>query len=424
MSDDFDDDELDIEGSSFDDFEQKDSATLGDLWRNNSMVKIGVIAAAAIAILGIIIMFGEEERPPDMSLVPSGSSVNAPPGTEAASEAYVDAVEEKSQERVEIAEKQGGSALPTPIDPASNRLEVPEEQREQEDPLQRWRQIQEERLQRELEQTKVVDGPIIDDTSDNSEAIKAMAELMSQQMQAILESQSQQPPIRSAQITSPTFLDDLRAQEEEQAQQRAEEAGEVADGDEEGITLLPAGEILYAQLITEANSDVPGPVLAEIMSGPLKGSKILGDFEVQNELITLNFNTIVYKEESLGIEAVAVDPNTTLTGMATEVDHRYFRRIVLPMAAAFVEGAAEAISESGRTNITIQGETVAEETEETDSNQEVASGIEEAGEELRDILEEMADNTEVLVRIASGTPMGILFISPVVDDSAVSNDSQ
>lgn len=84
------------------------------------------------------------------------------------------------------------------------------------------------------------------------------------------------------------------------------------------------------------------------------------------------------------------------------------------MAAAFVEGAAQAIAESGLTTITISGDTVASETEESSQDQEVASGVEEAGQELREILEETADDTEVLVRIEAGTPMGILFIQPVL----------
>lgn len=413
MSNEFDDDDLDLESSSFDEFEEKGGSTLGDLWRENSLVKVGVVGVAAVAIFLGISMFGEDEAPVAGSVVAQGSKVKAPPGTEEATPAYVEAVQEKTQERIEEAQKTGTSALPTPIEPSSNRLEVPDQQEEQEDPLQRWRQIQEERLQRELQQTQIVEGPVIDESQDQTEAIQAVAEVMSSQMQAILEAQTVEVPIQSRTITPPDFLQALNQQaEEEAAAAAAAEAQSNLTG--ESIIIMPAGEILYGQLITEANSDIPGPVLAQIASGPLKGSKVLGSFQTQNELITLNFNTLVYKGESLSIEAVAVDPNTTLPGMATEVDRRIFKRVVLPAAAAFVEGLSSAIAESGRTSVTVSGETVIEDEEETTNEQEVASGIEEAGRELGDILDDIADDTEVLVRIAAGTPMGILFVGPVI----------
>lgn len=419
MSDEFDDDDLDLEGSSFDDFENKEKATLGDMWRENSAVKVGVVAVAAVAILAVIMMFGKDEGVVAPSMVAPAENVKAPPGTEQVSKAYEEAVQEKTQERIETAEKTGGSALPTPIDPSTNRLEIPDQEEEQEDPLQRWRQIQEERLQRELQQTQIVEGPVVEDTQDQTEAIQAMAELMSSQMQGILEAQTVPVMIKSAQITAPDFLA-RKAEAEAAAEGPIEDNG---TGNMEDIILLPAGEILYGQLITEANSDIPGPVLAQIASGPFRGAKILGDFKVQSELITLNFNMLVYKGESLPISAVAVDPNTTLPGMATEVDHRYFKRIILPAAAAFVEGMSSAIAESGRTSVTVSGETVVEQEDETDNDQEVASGIEEAGKELGDILDEIADDTKVLVRIAAGTPMGILFTEPVVQSiDAASNN--
>ena len=115
-----------------------------------------------------------------------------------------------------------------------------------------------------------------------------------------------------------------------------------------------------------------------------------------------------------------------MPGVATEVDKRYFRRVILPTAAAFIEGLTEAISESGSTTVTSQGETVSEEQEDLDSDQEVASGIAEAGEEIGEILDEMAEQTKTLIRVEVGTPIGILFVEPVFDQpvtAPTSNES-
>ena len=182
--------------------------------------------------------------------------------------------------------------------------------------------------------------------------------------------------------------------------------------------LIPAGEIEYAQLMVEANSDVPGPVLALLVSGPLSGSKLLGTFTVVDDYLTISFETIVVDGESYSISAVALDPSTTLPGMATEVDHRYFKKIVLPAAAAFIEGFAEAVSETEETTITIDtgSDTTTSTNGEPTTEEEVANGIEEAGQEISEILEEMADETETLVKIHAGTPIGVLFTEPVVQE--------
>ena len=417
MSDDLDDDmSLD---DSFDDFEKKDR-TLGDLWRDNPLFKIGSIAGGAVLIFLVISMLGGDNTPVEQSYVGAAPDIKATPGDEVVSPKYKEAIEEQNEAEIERAFQEGDSALPVPIEPPVGIVSLPDEEEEVEDPLQRWRRLQEERLEREIQQreTEVIPEDNSGDV-ERQEAISQLAETMAQQMSSILESQSE-VNLSSLTLTGPDFLSQLEQQMEEEAAELAAE-GEVSDETSSEV-LLPAGEILYAQLLTEANTDAPGPVLAEIMSGPLKGNRILGTFEEQNELLTLSFDTIVYEEESLTIDAVALDPETTLPGMATEVDHRYFQRIVLPAAAAFVEGMASAISESGLTTVTVEGDTVAEETEDTDTEQEVAAGVEEAGQEIGEILDDLADDVEVLVRIEAGTPIGVLFLEPVTRDEDITDE--
>lgn len=414
------DDNIEIDEASFDDFEKK-KGTLGELWRDNAMVKVGVVVAAAIAIFGTIILFGGKDMPVDPSYVTSGSDISSPPGTEETSPAYVAAIEEENEARTEQAIKESGSVLPTPIAPPVGRLTVTENDAPEEDPLQRWRKLQEERLQREMLRSQTV-APDAQAAEGRSEAIQALAEAMATQMQSILEKRSQVRPLVFRDMTSPEWLEEMRAKDED---------GDVAGGGGDGsgadqdtaenveIVLYPAGRIAYAQILTEANSDVPGPVLAQIASGPLSGSRILGSFQKTKELLTIKFDTVVVDGVSLDVDGVAIDPKTTLPAMATDVDHHYLMRIALPMAAAFVEGMASAISSSGLTTVTVEGDTVAEESEETNSDQEVASGIEEAGQKLSEILDETVGDIEVTVRVEAGTPIGILFLEPVVKPAEI-----
>ncbi len=430
---DFEDEDLDMGENSFDDFgEEKTPGTLGDLVRNNSMVKIGLVIVGVVVIFGAIIFFGEEQQAEAPSVVSAGrgSEVNAPPGTQEASPKYIEAIEEENEERIMEAVRTGESALPTPIDPPVGRVVVPEEAEEAEDPLQRWRRLQEERLARELKRTQTIrpedataQAALIQETeARRAEAIKALSSAMSEQMQVVLESR-RDARISNTTLNNVNYLEQLEEKRKAEKEETAAAEAPVLPPSDPRL-LANAGEIVYAQTLIEANSDVPGPVLAQILSGRLKGSRAIGSFQVQDEYLTLTFGTVVQDETLYQVDAIALDPETTLQGLATEVDHRYFQRIVLPAAAAFVEGVADAIEESGRTTVTIQGETVAEETDEADSKQEVAAGVSELGAELGDTLDELS-NVPILIRIEAGTPFAMLFLDQVIEENSQSaNNNQ
>lgn len=411
MSDDLEND--DFENDGFDEFDDGDSSpeTLGQLVQSNPLVKVGVVLGAAALIFGTIILFGGDDEKEQYSSVGAAPEMTVVPGTEDASPVYVEAIQDVNQQNLEAAIAGGTSAIPIPIDPPVGRIPLQEEEVEAEDPLQRWRRLQEERLQRELSSNQVIEPTALPEDNGQQEAINALAQAMQAQMQQVLERQGKYV-INTQNVTDPGIFEE---------DGNGELDGEIVDGEITGVNgeplaeiiIIPAGEIEYGQIITEANSDIPGPVLAEIASGPLSGSRMLGAFTVENDLISLTFSQVVIDGISYPINAIALDPGTTLPGMATEVDHRYFRRIILPAAAAFIDGAAEAIAESGRTDITITGDTVTSSETETDDEQEIASGLEEAAEELTTIIDEMNEDVEPLVIIGSGTPMGILFLDPV-----------
>jgi len=409
MNDDFEDEDLDIDDSSFDDFEDNDKS-LGGAIKDNPLVKIGLIIAAIIVVFFVISLFGGDDENVNTSVLRGVSpEATAPPGTEAASQEYIEAIQEVNERDVEIAQATGTSALPTPIEPPVGVLTVPEQEEETEDPLQRWRRLQEERLQRELQQAQTIEPAALPDDTARLEQVQQLADAMSAQMQAVLDSRSNQ--------ISYLAVKDASEFNEEQAENNAA-SGFLDDGElEEEIiqeVLLPAGEIEYAELLIEASTDAPGPVLAEIVSGPLKGGRLIGSFSSERDYLVLSFGTLTLNEETYDVNAVAIDPNTTLPGVATEVNQRYFSRVFLPAAAEFVTGFADALAENSTTDVTIVGETVVTETDDLDTDEAVAAGIEEAGQQIADFIEEEADSIRPLIRVAPGTPLGILFTESVV----------
>ncbi len=413
MSDDnFDEDHVDFDEApgdgGFENFEGG-GATLGDMWRNNPLVKIGVIAGGLVTVIGAIILFGGGDDPALRSQIRGGTESSEAPGSGPLSPAMQAAIEEGNVQRTDMAIREGGSAMPTPIDPPIRRLSLPEEDTGSEDPLERWRRIQEER-QRQTSQrkTEVLTDP-------NAEAINALANAMAEQMEGILGSKGPIEPLK-VDITRQEWLDRKR---EEKAEKQAEKQAQNASINDAEIVnvLIPAGNIEYAQLITEANSDIEGPILAHLASGPLAGARLLGSFKTEDEFLVLSFDIIVIDGISHSTEAVALNPETTSIGLATDVDHRYFKRIILPAAAAFVEGMGEAISETNQTTVVVDGGAAVSSEEELDTREEFFKGFQKSSEKIGELLDEEAEETEILIRVEAGTPIGLLFIDPVTDEA-------
>lgn len=413
------DNNLDVENfdddAGFDDFSKK--GTIGDLWRNNPMVKIGVILAGFAIVVGGIILFGGGDDALPVSQLSAARDVNEAPGSSEISETMRQSIEDENIQNVEEATRTGGSAIPIPTEASKGTLPLPVEEAGAEDPLERWRRMQEERV-RQQEVMQAQPDPMAPPPDTKTPAVNALSQSMVTQLQAVLQNQPI-PPTSHKKITSTAFLEETARKRNAAMEQQAMQNTLPADVQVENI-IVPAGTIEYAQLLIEANTDAPGPVLAQIVSGPLRGGRVIGAFQSTDRYIVINFSTVVIDGINYPVQAIAVDPSTTMPGVITEIDNRYFKRIILPMAAEFISGLADAVSESGTTTITIEGDTVAESTSDQNNEQEVASGISAAGDELSDILEDEADRTRPMLRVAAGTPLGILFVSPVTDRNLAS----
>lgn len=408
-------DDMDVGGiedsDSFDDFEGGSHSNM----MSNPMVKVGIVVAAVAAIIGGILLFGGKEEKKAASHVRAPRDVTSQPGMEPVSPEMEKALTQVNEQRAEDAARTGTSAMPTPITPPEVTLGMPDTGTgAEEDPLERWRKIQEERQKREAMQG----GPKAPQTDPNAQIVDKLSKSMSQQMQTILDAQAIKGP-ESEVVTSADWLEKKAKEREEKLAKAKAEAATNQKADPRVVDVIqPAGTIEYAQLITEANSDAPGPVLAQIMSGPLRGSRILGSFKTQENYLVLTFKTVVINGISYPVDAVALDPSSANPGLVTEIDQRYFKRVILPAAAAFIEGMGKAIAESGSTSVSVSGETVVQTEEKLDTRQELLKGVEEGAGKVSDFLDKDASQTKPLIKVHAGTAVGILFLSPVTRDAS------
>ncbi len=451
------DNDIDIDNHD-DDFGQETTpkASIKEAWDNNPLMKIGAVVLGAVVVFGLYVTFKPQEEAVKgkASTSISTGNIKAVPGTtDELDEDIRTRLEEQNRRAAEQATQRGTSSIPLSIEGAtSDEISIPAApQNVQEDPLAEWKRAAAVRTMQDMkappEQTlsnekepEVV--PMVTPIKPQQTAMKMdpnVAKALAEQMRVIIAAQA---PVssKSKSITKEeSAYVVLKAEQKAMAASgmttgmglpTAGTASGVAPGMGPSVTLAggssrpsnakptprvisPAGSIAYAQLLNELNSDIPGPVLAHILSGPFTGGRALGKFSVQQEYLVLQFSVIVKDAVGYTIDGIALDEKTTLAGHVTDVDHHYFRRVILPAAAKFIEGYASAASEQVTTTTTTSGGGVVQNEEPLDTKKELMKGVEEAAGEFASVLDEQADRP-ITVKLAKGTTFGILMMSSVL----------
>ncbi len=189
----------------------------------------------------------------------------------------------------------------------------------------------------------------------------------------------------------------------------------------QGVT-IKSGDILFAVLDTEVDSDNPGPILATIVSGKLKGTKLVGAVQNGPEItgengptsVTLTFNTMSIPEltSSIGVSAVAIDADTANTAMATDVDHHYLLRYGTLFAASFMQGYGNAVTQAGSIAVNLDTGSTVSVHQELNPSEELAAAVGQVGTNWADQLNDIFDRQNTIY-VAQGTGLGVLFLQDV-----------
>lgn len=178
---------------------------------------------------------------------------------------------------------------------------------------------------------------------------------------------------------------------------------------------IKAGTIMFATLDTGINSDEESPILATIVQGKLKGSKLLGQFKRVDKKVVLSFAvmSVPSLNNSLSVNAVAIDPDTARTAVASDVDSHYLLRYGTLFASSFMSGFGQAVSESGATVVEqSNGNTfIANPATSTQEKGLVALG--EVGKQFGKQFGDLA-RTPPTVKVDAGAGLGILFMADAV----------
>lgn len=210
------------------------------------------------------------------------------------------------------------------------------------------------------------------------------------------------------------------------------QAGGDNDTDEnaEQPPVVKAGDIMFGVLGTAVNTDEPGPIMATIVTGPLKGAKLVGSIQPSVSIpgsngptkVVLNFNTMSIPsfQNSLSVSAVAIDPDTARTALASKVDHHYLERYGSLFASAFLEGYGQAVQQAGATvTVTPFGGTQTQYSGLT-GIQEVTAGLGQVGQQWGNQLGDVLNRPNTIY-LDAGIGIGILFLNDVTLDSGTNN---
>lgn len=175
--------------------------------------------------------------------------------------------------------------------------------------------------------------------------------------------------------------------------------------------LAKAGTIFNAVIETAVNSDEESPVLARIVSGPLKGTRLIGTFKNLGEKVAVVFTTanIPSLDKTIKLNAYAVDTNTSRTAIADDVNHHYFLRYGVLLATSFISGYSQALAQSGSTTTTsLTGTTTTTPTMTSDQLNKVALG--QVGSQVASDVKQQFNNLKPTIYVNSGTAVGILLM--------------
>lgn len=179
-----------------------------------------------------------------------------------------------------------------------------------------------------------------------------------------------------------------------------------------GPAFIRAGSIVPAVMLTAINSDEPGPVLAQIVTGPLKGARLIGQMVSSDQRVVVQFSSLSIPggSQTFNISSFAVDPDTSRTGLATDVNNHYFLRYGLGLAAAFISGYGEAVQNSGSTTTTNAFGGTTTIMGDMTHKQIAESAFGKVGQKLGSELDKET-NRAPTVTVASGTSIGVLFMA-------------
>ena len=345
------------------------------------------LAVAVIVIVLLIMLFGAKNPDSTSSMVAARTDAIRGEAGGKGSEEYNSKLEKHDEQQAYAALKAGKSFVPTPVGDKTPVVRRKEETKPATPSVAPVR-------------TAPVQAP-----RTNDAMLKRMMEDLAE-----LDTKLSVVSVGTGQIV---YLKDFSKDKAEALTQEKTSTDETQTAPSPFLEIRP-GDLLYAVVDTGVNSDVPSAVMATVVEGKYKNTRLLGGFQRHDERLVLAFNRMVLPSgETTQLEAFAVDPSTSEASIATRVDTHFFARWGGLIASAFLEGLGTARRYSGAQS-TIYGnngditDQMIWNTYSFEDQAWIAAG--KVGEKAGKIFEKGFDRPPT-VYLESGTSVGVLVLN-------------
>ena len=187
--------------------------------------------------------------------------------------------------------------------------------------------------------------------------------------------------------------------------------------------LFDAAEIVAAKTTLPIDSDVPGPLRVEILTGRAKKAIAFGKFELIEQApgVALTIISVIRDGEAIPAKAWALSPDTEKALFDDDVDHHYIQRFGGLFAGLFMSGFLESLT---NTDVTVSnGDTNISTGAIEGTTEKVVYSLATAAEGFLPILYNYA-NRPVQVKVPKGQIMYLLFENKVLETDRINTDSE
>ncbi|WP_241647601.1 MULTISPECIES: conjugal transfer protein TraO [Rosenbergiella] len=186
--------------------------------------------------------------------------------------------------------------------------------------------------------------------------------------------------------------------------------------DQPAIELIPAFTRAPGSITIGVDSDNSStPVIGTIWSGPYRGASFKADrSQLAGDGVVIHFTSMYWNHKSYTVDAYALKDSTLMANVATNVNHRYWSRILLPAIASGI-GKAGQLYQDANTDILTNGYSTVT-SHASMPNSTAVTGVIAGGTaaQAADVLKQDAAKLPVTqATIDAGQPVYIQFMSSV-----------
>ncbi len=287
------------------------------------LLSILITILSAVLVFIAFALFAPEPKPSDSNMKAANSRYVKGQAGGQGTAAYNEKVIEHDSKQADLALKAGESFLPTPLGQKPSVVQKKEVKQEQTPPP-----------------PPVVVAPVRPAAPLTNTNTKRNAELLKSMKKDLA---SLDAKLASASLSNSKII---FVQDEQTTLSPAKDAQKPLP--------LPtpspfkAGDLLYGVVETSVNSDVPSVVMATLVSGKHKNTRLIGSFQSFEEKLVLAFSrAILANGQEISLEGYAIDPATSESSVASSVDTHFFSRWGGLIASSFLAGLGNATQMSG-----------------------------------------------------------------------------